>query len=115
MQGAGEGAAAEPLAGLGLFLEQLAQRLGDVLVDLAVLLRGEPRGDTDVADVELLRFLPHGKTAQVGAAREQRLQLLLEVALGFHGIYASTRTLHVGCTPGSRPVYGVSLQDSLWH
>src|SRR5688572_6747220 len=52
VQGPCEGAAAQPPPGLRLFLEQLTEGLGDVLVNLAVLLGGEPWRNADIAHVE---------------------------------------------------------------
>src|SRR4051812_17359971 len=39
-------------------LQELGQRLGDVLEDLAVLLCGKPRGDADVAHEQLVVLRP---------------------------------------------------------
>src|SRR5688572_22081225 len=83
MQGAGEGAAAEDVTRLGLGLEQLGERLGDVLEDLAVLLGREPRGNADVADEELVVVATHREPTQIGAAREKGFELVLdELAAG---------------------------------
>src|SRR5512134_3827678 len=76
VHGPGEGTAAEPLAGSGFLLEQLTKGLGDVLVNLAVLLRRKARRNPNVAHIEFLSLLAHREPAQVGAARKERLQLL---------------------------------------
>src|SRR6185436_9245943 len=79
MQGAGKGPPAQEIAGLRALLEKLGERQSDVLVDLAVLLGGKPRRNPDIADEQLAGLAPHGEPRKLGAAREEQLQLLLDL------------------------------------
>src|SRR5207248_1825575 len=54
VQGAGESAPAEKLGDFGMLGEEVRERAGDFLEDLAVLLGGERRQDADVRDEELV-------------------------------------------------------------
>src|SRR5688572_6415132 len=103
VQGPRESAVAEPLARAGFLLQQIPQRLGDFLVNLAVLLGRNPWRNADIADEELLGLGADGKSAQIRAPREQRFQLRLHVAMGFHDPHASPLTLHCDTFPRCRP------------
>src|SRR5438874_13052636 len=57
-----EGTPPEELGGVRLLFEELGERPSDVLENLAVLLRGEPRRDADVGDEQLVVLAAHRKS-----------------------------------------------------
>src|SRR6266850_954291 len=109
VQGPCKGSSPQQLRSVRLLLEELGQGARDVLEDLAVLLRGEPRHDADVGDEELVVLAAHRKSPEFRAALEERLHLLIELGFDSHG---STVSL-AGCASAprtrARPGYAASL------
>src|SRR5260221_1081558 len=105
-----EGAPAEEFRSVRFFLEELCKRPGDVLEDLAVLLRGEPRRDADVGDEEFVVLAAHRKSAELRAALEERLHLLIKLRLDSHGSTLFPRGCASPSRTRARPGYAPFLQ-----